>query len=332
MAYMIGTITKASGKWAHERFLEAFKDACVSFGGYTVMRFVNTGANFEVILKCTGYTGAEEFYVGMKTFTDSTTINGQYANIAILTATGYVSGNSFESQTNGKVKFVRANANAFDYVVSISKQRFAGCFFTKNKYSQPFYAGKFYSYSPAYSMPLFVGGSLPSATYGIPLATSGVEQENSPFDTVQQNSGTYQQACSVLDGSATWIDHRLLTFPNTSTVNGSNHLNFFPRQIPLNNFMMLEPCVVSAAITTINPVSFYGELEGIYGIPTYGNEAFNVVQVGGTSTASIDGLTVSAAVAAILAVGGRAFFVMQHHSNGNNLNYTTPLVALEIAA
>lgn len=331
MAYMIGTITKASGKWAHERFLEAFKDAAVSFG-YTVMRFVNTGANFEVILKCTGYSGAEEFYIGMKTYTDSTTIGSQYWNIGILAATGYVSGNTFEAQTNGKVKYVRANGNVFDYVVSISKQRIAGCFFTKNKYSQPFYAGKFYSYSASYSMPLFVGGSLPASNYGIGISTSGLEQEWSPFDTNGTNSASHYQPASLLDGSATWIDHRLLTFPNTTSFSSANHLNYFARQVPLNNYMMLEPTSVSAQIRGSSPVSFYGELEGIFGIPAWNNEAFNVVQVGGTSTASIDGLSVSAAVAAILAVGGRAFFVMQHTMNGSGTNYSQPLVALEIAA
>lgn len=332
MAYTIGTITKGGGKFAHENFITHIQNQLESFG-YVTERAVLSGASHELIMRASGYSGEEEFYIGFKTFTDSNTIGSQYFNIGVMVSTGFVSGNAFENQTNGQVKYVRANGNAFDYAISISLQRVAGSFFTKGKYSQPFYLGKFFSYSATYEQPLFVGGNIPRPTHGENISTSISTAENSPFDVYRSNGNT--DVAAIFDGSASWIQYRQLDFPMSSqgsTTAYASVAGIFSSQVPFNDFLYMEPmCVAQAKSNNLDPISFYGELEGLYAVPSWNNEAFNAIQVGGSYVANVDGLSVAAAIAAILNVpGARAFVTIQQFPNGTDINYAQPLMVLEL--
>ena len=67
MGYAIGTLTKGGGDDCHYKILGIIK-ILAEANGWTTLRYVNTGTDRELILKGVGLSGAEEIFVGFKTY------------------------------------------------------------------------------------------------------------------------------------------------------------------------------------------------------------------------------------------------------------------------
>jgi hypothetical protein len=119
--------------------------------------------NYEVIWKAPGLSGLEEIYFGIKTYQS---ISADYYNFKIGVFTGYVPGNSFETQpgVQGPMGVPLWNHNT-PYWMAANGQRLIVFAKIENVY-ESFYMGKYLPYAipSQYPYPVFCGGSLSTAT------------------------------------------------------------------------------------------------------------------------------------------------------------------------
>lgn len=130
---------------------------------WTVLRWDTSGADHELIVQGPGTSGTEEIFCGVKTYQDR---GSDYYNWAVAGFTGYVSGNSFETQPGNSGSkgvpmwnqttpyWLRADGNAWELGAAIDTV-YEACG-----------AGRFLPYGTPgqYPYPLFVAGMLTSAS------------------------------------------------------------------------------------------------------------------------------------------------------------------------
>jgi hypothetical protein len=299
MGYAIGSLTKGAGDDCHKQFLGVLKTLCEA-AGWVTMRYVTTpGSEYELILKCTGYSGTETYYVGFKTNTNPT--GSPYYNIKGMCAIGFDTGATFELQPGVQLTAFRGDLNSMGYFVTVSPQRITGATKVGSVSYDHFYLGKYFQYATPneFPMPLFVAGSItPPGNWQV-TAAGAYHQYYLPA-----NSAGFIR---LLDGS--WDDSNWGVFPQwNSFLRGSGGIDSV---IPLAGYYNLEPCIIHQRISSAIQGNIYGEIEGIYSCNGYNSLSENVIQIGGSSVVDQTSMTVAQAVAAILAVSGRAFVHLQ---------------------
>lgn len=323
MGYAIGTITKSGGDDCHYQLLGVIKTLAEA-NGWTTLRYNTTSAKRELILKSGGLSGSEEIYVGFQTYQSAAS---DYYNILVATFTGYLSSNNFEAQPGYKASGVPAHNNAITYFITANAQRIVGCFKVGTPVYEHFYVGKMFAYARPgeFPSPLVVGGMFVNGA-----ETKRFSDTNQQFAYKGLILGTsVSGGCAMFlrDQSGTWASRYHHPYSNgssaTNAMLGTNGV-----LIPAGNDYSLEPIILqdSSSNASDHKRNVYGELDGVYVVSGFNNGSENVVQTGGTSVINQTGMTVVQAVAAILAVGGRAFVVLQ------NVNRTTfsDYIALEM--
>lgn len=121
-----------------------------------------TRNNYEVIWKAPGLSGTEEIYFGIKTYQS---ITSDYFNFKVAVFTGYVPGNSFETQPGVNLNAVPLWNQTTPYWMVANGQRLIVFAKVENVY-ESFYLGKYLPYAipSQYPYPVFCGGSLSSAS------------------------------------------------------------------------------------------------------------------------------------------------------------------------
>ena len=305
MGYAIGTVTKGGGDDCHYRILGIIKTLAEA-NGWTTLRYVNTGSDRELILKGVGLSGAEEIYVGFKTYQSS---GGDYYNLNCGVFNGYISGNSFETQPGAQLLGVPAHNNAITYFITANAQRIVGCFKVGTPVYEHFYVGKFFPYARPgeYPSPLVCGGML-TASQDIRFddTSQSFPYPGYYYDTT--NNRLYQR-----DQAGNWVQPSCWPFTNASDASyalagaqGTSTL------VPANTYYQIEPIILSQQSLNNSPSNVWGEFDGVYFCSGFNNGVENVVQQGGSSTINQTGMTVLQAVDAIRAVGGRAFVMLQN--------------------
>ncbi|QZI85630.1 tail assembly protein [Stenotrophomonas phage Suzuki] len=322
MGHAIGTVTGGSGDEAYYKVLAAIKTLAEA-NGWTTLRYIDAGANRELILNSKGLSGTEDIYIGFKTYFST---SGDYYNILVGVFTGYVSANSFETQPGGRLSGVPCHNNAVTYFMTANPQRIAGCFKVGTPVYTHFYAGKMFPYSRPgeFPSPLVCAGMFDGAAgkrfsdldYGFPYHG----RESGP------SSPERPSLLWLRDQVGSW--RRLSHFPfyndtaGSNTSYGSNALANYNYLSTSENYRSLVPAGTNyqpqpiILYTTSNPSSgvytgnVFGELDGVYQISGFNNNVENVVQVGGTPVDGT-GMTVAEHVDAVLAAGGRAFVMLQ---------------------
>ncbi len=89
---------------------------------WEVLRYDTAAANRELILKGTGLSRTEEIFVGFRTYQDA---NADYYNLLAGVFTGYVAGNSFDTQPGARLSGVPAHNQRIDYWMTLNGQRIA---------------------------------------------------------------------------------------------------------------------------------------------------------------------------------------------------------------
>lgn len=283
---------------------------------WEIMRYDNTSANHELIMKAPGLSGTEEIFIGIKTYES---VPSDYYNYAIGTFTGYVAQNTFETQPNAKIQGCPAHNNAITYFIAVNGQRIAACLKVGTPVYEHFYAGKILPYAKPgeYPYPMLNATMLRTAS-----ATRFSDTfQQFPYHGYDVNTGynammlrdpgsVYQYVwahpwCGRNSDGGNWILH--------SSTNA---------MVPVGNNYQLEPIILGSR----SILAIWGEIDGIYTISGFNNGVENVMQIGGSSTIDQTGMTVLEAVDAIRAVGGRALVVLQ------NVNRTTfrDYVAMEM--
>lgn len=305
MGYAIATVTGGLGDEAHYKVLAAIKTLAEA-NGWTTLRYVNTGADRELILNSNGLSGTEDIYIGFKTYQS---VGADYYNIAVSTFTGYISGNTFETQPGARLSGTPCHNNAVTYFLTCNAQRIAGCFKVGTPVYTHFYAGKMLPYGRPgeFPSPLCSGGSFDGkearrfsdTTYTMPYYGYYGYTGSSPTlygrMYLRRPDGVYAQQF-----------HAPFTYGYTDLRPAGT--NYQPQAIVLYNYD--------------DPVkgNVWGELDGITAITGFNNGVENVMQQGGTLVDQT-GMTPLQAVDAILLAGGRAHVVLQDVARTNFRNF-----------
>lgn len=323
MGYDIATITKGGGEDAHRQLIGAIKTLAEA-NGWVTQRFLNpAGGQWQWIGKSTGLSGTEEIYIGYRTYES---VGGDYYNIVGSTFTGYVAGNTFDTQPGAKLTGIFAHNNAITYFMTCNAQRLAMCL----KVGTPVYAhgyhGKFFPYAKPgeYPLPYFSGGNMDAADT---LRFSDINRHWPYYGQALQSASSYQHGY-LRDQSGVYARRYHWPFSNGNawatnsgnTMLGTGTADANRVMVPANfsaateGYLPLPVIMTDRSPTVVDKTNVYGELDGIYAITGFNNNTENVMQIGGSSVVDQTGLTVKQAVDAIrgLATPGRAFVVLQN--------------------
>lgn len=310
MAYAIGTLVKNGGEDTHYQFLDVLKNVCES-ESWEVLRYNTTVENRELIMKAPGLSGTEEIYIGIRTYQS---VTADYYNLLLGVFTGYVPGNSFDSQPGARLSGIPAHNNAITYYLSVNGQRMVFMLKVGTPIYTHGYAGKLFPYArpSEYPYPVVCAGILNGAT------ATRFSDTNICFPyhgyTVNSNTNFYLRRP---DGA--WISPAMWPFTHggVSDTTGSSRslagLVSYSCQVAIGDQYQVEPIIIHDRVDTrsINN-NIWGELDGVYFVSGFNNTVENVVQVGGSQLIDQSGMTPLQAVQAIKAVGGRAFIMAQN--------------------
>jgi hypothetical protein len=282
MSYETGTVTNASGSFslAHQNLLELIKNKVTNstfMGGagnvWAVERYVTTG-DHELILRGPGLSGTEEIYVGIKLYHD---VNADYYNCKVAGFTGYVSGNTFETQPGASGMLgVPLHNLSITYWLVANGQRIVLAAKVGTPVYESFYIGKFLPYATPsqYPYPICAAGMLSSAS-----ATRFSETTHSiPYKGNRAN-----MQVRFVDGL--WKQPYCWPWNNLSLANTNAASNFQLRESPTDHYPLLPVILTDAGPSYwLNSPSnnTYGELDGIYHVSGFNNVVENTVTIGGT--------------------------------------------------
>lgn len=325
MGHAINTVTGGLGDEAHYKVLAAIKTVAEA-NGWTTLRYINTGLVQELILNSAGLSGTEDIYIGFRTYQN---VSADYYNILTGVFTGYVSGNSFDTQPGAKLSGVPCHNNAVTYFITANAQRIAGCFKVGTPVYTHFYAGKAFPYSRPgeFPSPLVCAGMFDGAAgkrfsdgdFGFPY--HGRENGRPSADSrpsllwLRDQAGAWRRLSHFpfyngVRGTDTSVGSHAPANYGYLTGGGSRRAlvpagtNYQPQPIIMYDFTQ------TGSSPVVRSGSVFGELDGVFPVSGFNNGVENVLQSGGTYV-DPTGLSVADHVADILTAGGRAFVVLQ---------------------
>ena len=249
-----------SSMLAHYAMLGKIRDLAVA-NSWTVLRYDTASFNRELILKGPGFSGTEEIFVGFKTYHS---VASDYYNLLAGAFTGYVAGNSFETQPNAMISGVPAHNNRIDYWLTINPQRIALCMKVGTPVYEHAYVGKTLPYArpTQYPYPNFCGGMLNGAA-----ATRFSDNVHSmPYKGSLANS-------RLLFNSGAWLQPQ--TWPwNQSYLTNTSVGGDYQIRPAATNYPTLP-------ITLMDASNVYGVLDGIEMITGFNNAVENTFTRGG---------------------------------------------------
>lgn len=292
---------------------------------WEILRYDTVPANRELIMKAPGLSGTEEIFLGVRTYQN---FSGDYYNLLLGAFTGYVPGNSFDTQPGGRLTGVPAHNNAITYYISVNGQRLVFMLKVGTPVYTHGYLGKMCPYArpSEFPYPVVCAGILNGAENTRFSATTNYF----PYHgyTVSSNTNFYlRKPDGVWLAPAMWP----FTHGSVSDSQGSYYCLAgsvsYSCQVPANAQYQMEPIILHDRVSSSNlSNNIWGELDGVFFVSGFNNAVENVVQYGGSSTVDQTGMTPLQAVQAIKAVGGRAFVM------GQNINRTSwrDYVAIEM--
>jgi len=259
MPHQIGFVDNSS-MLAHYAMLETIKDFAAA-NGWTVLRYDTAPANRELILKGVGYTGEEEIFVGFRTYQDA---GADYYNLLAGVFTGYVPGNSFDTQPGARLSGVPAHNNRIDYWLTLNPQRIALAMKVGTPVYESAYVGKMLPYGrpSQYPYPVVCAGMLTGAQ-----ATRFSETTHSmPYKGNRFGLGMRSN-----DG---WIQPQAYPWSNT-WIAGTGASAASPNLRETENIYHLLPIELHDA------ANIWGTLEGIFYITGFNNAVENTLVIDG---------------------------------------------------
>ena len=228
---------------------------------YDILRYDTSGTNHELIMMAPGLTGLEEIYFGLRTYHD---VGADYYNLLAGMFTGYVSGNTFDTQPGAALAGVPAHNNRIDYWLSMNGQRIAMGMKVGTPVFEHFYLGKFLPYArpSQFPYPVVCGGMLVGAA-----ATRFSETTHDFY--LRGNSARGQ-----LRTPAGWINMHCYPWGNpyiagTSTSATQLQLRDTETEYPLLPVELHD-----------NSANLYGQLDGIHYISGFNNAVENTLTIG----------------------------------------------------
>lgn len=255
MPYQIGFVDNSGGVLAHYKMLETIRDFAAA-NGWTVLRYNTAPANRELILKGVGYTGEEEIFVGFRTYQDA---SADYYNLLAGVFTGYVAGNTFDTQPGARLSGVPAHNNRIDYWLTLNPQRIALAMKVGTPVYESCYVGKCLPYGrpSQYPYPVVCGGMLTGAA-----ATRFSETTHSmPYKGNRANM--------ALRGNDGWIQVHAYPWSNAALMS----TNIIRDTGDIYHLLPIE--------LHDNTANLWGALDGIYHCSGFNNAVENTMTVDG---------------------------------------------------
>lgn len=262
MPHVIGFVDN-TGQFANRNLLALIRDTCED-AGWTINRFDTSTADHELLMAAPGYVGpdgAVPAFVGLRTYES---VASDYYNISVAGMTGYVSGNSFDTQPGFMESGIPAHNQRIDYWITVNERRLAFGLKVGTPVYEHAYVGFALPYATPrqYPYPLFVGGMLT----GIAATRFSDTAHASYFYGNRANA-----RLRFVDGS--WLTPRIWPYQNTSLMAGGT-ADYSMR--PLNTHYPLLRMVLNNASNNV-----YGELDGVLAITGFNNVTENTLTISG---------------------------------------------------
>ncbi len=257
MPNQIGYVDNSGGTLAHYKMLQVIRDFA-SANGWTVLRYDDVSANRELILKGAGLSGEEEIFVGFRTYQDA---NADYYNLLAGVFTGYVAGNSFDTQPGARLSGVPAHNQRIDYWLTLNGQRIVLAMKVGTPVYESCYVGKMLPYGrpSQYPYPVVCGGMLngAAATRFSETAHSIPYKGNRANMALRSNDGWLQVHCYP------WGNAALTGTTQLRDTGGVYHL----LPVELHD----------------NSANLWGALDGIFYISGFDNAVENTLTIEGVT-------------------------------------------------
>jgi len=256
MPHQISFVDNSGGVLAHYKMLETIRDFAAA-NGWTVLRYDTVPADRELILKGVGYTGEEEIFVGFRTYQNAA---DDYYNLVAAAFTGYVPGNTFDTQPGAMISGVPAHNNRIDYWLTLNPQRIALAMKVGTPVYESCYVGKFLPYArpSQYPYPVIAAGMLA----GAPATRFSDTSHSIPY-----KGGRANMRMRFNDG--TWRQPECYPWNNNHLAGATTQQRDTVGQYPLN------------AVSLSDGSGVYGELDGIRHITGFNNAVENTVDIDG---------------------------------------------------
>lgn len=260
MGHEIGSVDDTS-QLAHYEMLQAIHDFADA-EGWTVLRFETGGTDHELILQAPGLSGTEEIFCGFRTYHD---VASDYYNLLAAVFTGYVSGNTFDTQPGIRTAGVPAHNQHIDYWMTINGQRLILAMKVGTPVYEHAYVGKIFPYfSPSqYPYPVVCSGMLTGAAATRFSDTSSSHSMGYKGNTSRLGlrliSGTYQNAFAW-----PWGNTNLMASSGDYQIRPTG--TYYPRlPVQLHD----------------NTGNVWGELDGVFQITGFDNAVENTFTIDG---------------------------------------------------
>lgn len=136
--------------------------ASAANAAWQILRYDTAPANRELIMKGLGLSREEEIFVGFRTYQSEP---ADYYNLLAGAFTGYVPGNTFDTQPGARLSGVPAHNNRIDYWLTLNQQRIALAMKVGTPVYESAYVGKMLPYGrpSQYPYPVVCSGMLAGA-------------------------------------------------------------------------------------------------------------------------------------------------------------------------
>lgn len=268
MPHQIGFVEGDSTKLAHQKMLDVVSTLATA-NGWSLLSFDDQGTNHELILKAPGLSGAEEIFVGLRTYDNA---SADYYNLTAAGFTGYVPGNAFAAQPGAMLSGVPAHNNRIDYWLTLNGQRLVLAMKVGTPVYESMYIGKMFPYArpSQYPYPMVVGGMLngEATTRFSDMAHSCWVKGGSGRAV---GSGTWNNM-RMRFNDGVWKTPEAYPWCNAQLCGSTNKARDTDGVYPLT------PVVLSDAASGI-----FGELDGVYHISGFNNAVENTVEIDGVT-------------------------------------------------
>lgn len=256
MPHAIGFVDGTS-QLAHYAMLELIRDFA-SANGWEVLRYNDVSANRELILKGSGFSGEEEIFVGFRTYQNA---GADYYNLLAGAFTGYVTGNSFDTQPGARLSGVPAHNNRIDYWLTVNAQRIALAMKVGTPVYESAYVGKPLPYArpSQYPYPIVCAGMLVGAA-----ATRF--SDSSVNHSIGYKGNSLRLGLRTNDG---WISPHCYPWGN-AIITGATQVRDSQAVYHLLPIELHD-----------NNANLWGSLDGIYYISGFNNAVENTIEIDG---------------------------------------------------
>lgn len=265
MASYIGFVDN-TGAYANQNMLQFIHDKLV-LGGWTILRYNTLLAMRELIAFSTGLSGTEEIFIGFRSYQDP---GADYYNLSVAAFTGYVSGNSFETQPGFVENGICGHNVRIDYWLNINAQRVLLAMKVGTPVYETAYVGKFFPYATPSQYPY------PMACIGMLSGLAATRFSDTVHGMGFRGSVAANKMRSV---AGTWIQPDCWPF-NADTIASTSNADSkcHGQQRDTGGVYSLNPIML---MTTNSDI--YGELDGVYHISGFSNVVENTLSISGRS-------------------------------------------------